>query len=126
MRKTPHYAQGELIEIPRPEAVIQRQIVDYLRAQNYLVIRLNSLCTKIGSRYVRAYWVFGLTHPSKGAMDIMAFRGTDAPILIEVKKAKGVRSDVQAAFADYALTKGVSVLCVRSVNEVIEHLKTIE
>ena len=126
MRKIPHHTQCELIEIPRPEAIIQRQIVDYLRAQNYLVIRLNSLCTKIGSRYLRAYWVFGLTHPSKGAPDILAYRGTDAPLLIEVKKAKGVRSDVQIAFADYALTKGVIVLCVRSVNEIIEHLKTIE
>ena len=70
MRKIPHHAQCELIEIPRPEAIIQKQIVDYLRAQNYLVIRLNSLCTRIGGRYVRAYWVFGLTHPSKGAPDL--------------------------------------------------------
>ena len=126
MSKTPHHAQCELIEIPRPEAIIQRQIVDYLRAQNYLVIRLNSLCTRIGGRYVRAYWVFGLTHPSKGAPDLICFRNDEAPLLIEVKKATGTRSDVQVAFADYALTKGVSVLCVRSVNEVIEHLKTIE
>ena len=126
MRKIPHHAQCELIEIPRPEAIIQKQIVDYLRAQNYLVIRLNSLCTRIGSRYVRAYWVFGLTHPSKGAPDLICFRNDEAPLLIEVKKATGTRSDVQIEFADYALTKGVSVLCVRSVNEVIEHLKTIE
>jgi len=105
----------------RPEAKIQDQIISFLRAQGWLVIRVNSSlvapeagATRRMASYV-AHSVFG--KHTAGHPDLVAYRGAKA-LFFEVKTEKGRMSERQEKFREAMEHHGVAYHLARSVEDV--------
>lgn len=120
-------------KIAHTEAQIQAALMNRLRANGWLVVRVNSFAAMVGRRFVRAYLVQGMgTHCAAGFPDVLALRGTrdsetgkivtDAR-LFEVKKDDGngchaaKTSPSQKRFHEFAARSHVYVEVVTGWDE---------
>jgi hypothetical protein len=98
------------------EAEIQKDIVDHLIRNGWLVLRINSGGVKQGDRYIQ---MNRCENNGKGAglPDIIAAKG-DRILMLEVKAKDGRLQDSQKEFAQEAAKYGVRVSVVRNIEEV--------
>ena len=102
------------------ESKVQKQIIEYLIKSGWLVIRINSGGMHTGSRFVWYYKIMN-SKKSKGLSDLIAMKNSTA-ILIEVKKnIGGELSEDQIEFIDLAESKGVKVLVIENIDQLINY-----
>lgn len=99
----------------KPEAGVQRAILDLLAAERILAFRMNSGVMRIGRRFVR----FGVP----GMADVLAFPG--CVLWIEAKAAEGRQSAEQASFQRQVEREGHSYIVARSSDDVLQWLKGV-
>lgn len=99
------------------ESSIQKDIVKYLLLKGWLVIRINSGCRVDKDSFVRFYTIEN-TGKSAGVPDLIAFKG-EKHLLIEVKRVGGKMSASQIEFKKLAESKGETVYCVSSIEQII-------
>lgn len=103
----------------KPEAAIQRLIIDWLSVERIWHRRMNSGATVIpsarGNRFIR--------YGSVGMADILAtfqHKGRLSVVWIEVKAPKGVQSEAQAMFEEEVQEQGHVYLLARSLDDVTQ------
>lgn len=97
------------------EAEIQRDIIDYLKARKYTVVRVNSGKVKARNGFVQ------LADP--GTPDLLAISRRGEHVWVEVKKDTGKLSHDQIEWIAEHRTRGCTVLVARSVEEVAAVIK---
>jgi len=98
------------------EAIIQKQIIDYLKHIDYIVIRNNSGFIRIGNRAINL--------GDAGSSDIIGMENkTGRFIAIEVKTEIGKLTEKQEAFLFKVREGGGIAFVARSVEDVIKALE---
>jgi Holliday junction resolvase len=100
------------------EAKLQAALLKRLHARGWLAMRVNSGAFKTErGDFFRAYLVTGAPDESAGFPDVLAMRGRRGCSielrLFEVKRRGAKRTPEQRRFADFALSRGISVEVVR-------------
>ena len=97
----------------KPEAGVQRAILDLLAAEHVLAFRMNSGVLKTERRFVR----FGVP----GMADVLAFPG---PVLwIECKSDRGRQTAEQASFQRMVESHGHAYLLARAPEDLLRWLR---
>lgn len=101
------------------ETDLQYDIVEYLVAQNFVVIRING-----GRRgKVPFYYWTAKEHDIKltaGVSDLIAFSPNGKPYLIECKSKSGKTSKSQRTFIDAAFKRNITVIVPSKLEDVME------
>ena len=97
---------------------LQTDIAEAMRADNWVVIRINSLKAKIFGRWQVAYRIFGLGKDSnRGFPDLLCLK-EGRFLLIEVKKPKGKLRTSQEIFRNFVQRYGVTVHILDHIDQV--------
>lgn len=138
MAKKPIKVDPKTGKIILSESNIQDQIVEYLLLQGFMVIRSNSFSGKQthvskktlveSARFVMSYFIYKLKYrdgkpASSGKPDLEVMRN-GRMFYIETKTVKGKLSPHQEEFIAWAEKHGMTVLVAKSLDEVINFLKT--
>lgn len=97
----------------KPESKIQKEIMNYLESQNFLVIRNHTQ----GVRYTRGRG----SNPNKGISDLTIIKNGKIAF-IEVKTEKGKLEESQIDFIEKALKYGVPMLVASDVIHVSQFI----
>jgi hypothetical protein len=98
---------------PGPEAKLQKDCIDELIKDDWLVLRVNVSAQKIDDRFVRSV-IICESGESAGVCDLICGKGP-LGLWVELKAERGRLTPQQEAFRDLANTHGVLVYEVRSV-----------
>lgn len=122
LRRAVPVASPRLPKAPKPEAGLQRAVLDYLAATRILAFRMNTGAVKTESRFFR----FGVP----GMADILAFpvvkhsnfhdcqHWVPEPLWIECKAPDGRQSELQKSFQKQVEEAGHRYIIVRRLEDV--------
>ena len=101
------------------ESEVQKQVMTYLVATGYLVVRVNSIVSVGSNKYKRSYRIEN-NGESSGFPDVLAMKQGKC-MLLEIKAGDGgTVSEKQKDFIELAGQKGVDVHVISDLEQVIE------
>lgn len=113
------YRRTEVFPKELKEKEVQKQVMQYLIMNGYLVVRINSGAFIESNRYIRAY-IIANNGKSSGLPDVLAMKQGKG-MLLEIKAGRGGKvSDKQKDFISLARSKGVDVYVINSLDQVID------
>lgn len=124
-RKPRKKAVRSLNKSTATENEIQTEIIKYLQANGFIVVRINSGGFSVGNRFMKSYTLNAKelrTCTSSGLFDVMAFRD-GLTVCIECKRAKGTISPEQTTIHELFKAHGFNVIVARCLQDVIDGIK---
>ena len=103
------------------ETIIQKSVLDYLRAKGYFAVRLNNIPTPLGDGRFRPVAMKGLPDAH---VDVVV-DGLPVSVWVEFKNEKGRLSPNQKAVRDAIRTYGGFYFVVRSIDEMEKALSEV-
>lgn len=97
------------------ESQVQKQIIEYLKARRFTVVRINSGKVRARNGYVQ------LADP--GTPDLLGIDRKGSHVWIEVKKPGGALRRDQVEWIAEHRTRGCTVLVAESLDDVSEKVK---